>query len=139
MSTKTKTIHPPVHQWTHTGDRVLLIKCLNRDGTTHNGFVWPKEGPVKPVNFSRKPDCESGGLFGWPWGMGVGDGRYPDALAEWIVFSAKPENVILVENGLKAKVVPGNDGDCAVVVYRGTQAGAFYHTMEGRLAWIQRN
>ena len=126
---------PPIHQWTHTGDRVLLVKCINRDGTSYNGFVWPKEGPVKPEEWSRDPTCESGGLFGWPWGIGCGEGRDPDACADWIVFSVKPENVI--DCGGKSKAVPGEDGDLPLVVYRGSQGGAMYHTLSGRIAWIE--
>ena len=128
---------PPIHQWTHTGKQVLLVKCINRDGTSYGGFVWPKSGPVKPDKWSREPDCESGGLFGWPWGMGIGEGREPDACAEWIVFAALPENVIDVSG--KAKAVPGEYGTLPEIVYRGTQAGAMYHTISGRLAWIQKN
>jgi len=114
---------------------VLLVKCINRDGTSYNGFVWPKEGPVKPEEWSRDPTCESGGLFGWPWGIGCGEGRDPDACADWIVFSVKPENVI--DCGGKSKAVPGEDGDLPLVVYRGSQGGAMYHTLSGRIAWIE--
>lgn len=75
MKQSQSAIDTPIHQWTHKGDSVLLVKVLNRDGTTHRGFIWPKEGPVKPDKWSRVPDCKSGGLFGWPWGMGIGDGK----------------------------------------------------------------
>jgi len=128
---------PEIHQWTNGGEKVLLVKVLNRDGTTYGGFKWPNVGEsVKPDNWSRKPDCKSGGLFGWPWGVFIGDGKDPDACAEWIVFAAKPENVIQI--GAKAKAVPSDDGkELPEVVYRGTQAGAMYFTLAGRLAWIQ--
>jgi hypothetical protein len=135
MQTKTE-VTPEIHQWTHDGDRVLLVKCINRDGTSYGGFRWPQSGPVKPDKWSRTPDCDSGGLFGWPWGLHVGDGKDPDALADWIVFTAKPENVILV--GCKAKAVPSDDEkELPEVLYRGTQAGAMYFCLAGRLAWIQ--
>jgi hypothetical protein len=137
MSTQKQKETPPIHQWTHDSDRVLLVKCLNRDGTAYGGFIWPKEGPVKPDKWSRNPDCDSGGLFGWAWGLHCGIGRDPDACAEWIVFAALPENVILIE-GDKAKAVPSDDEKILPeVVYRGTQAGAMYFTLAGRLAWIQ--
>ena len=109
----------PIHQWTHDGEYVLIVKCINRDGTAHNGFVWPESGPVKPEYWSREADCESGGLFGWPWGMGIGDGRNPDACAKWIVFRAKPENVIRIEPGPKVKAVPGDDGELPEAVFCG--------------------
>jgi hypothetical protein len=129
----------PVHQWTHDGKYVLIVKCLNRDGTTHNGFVWPESGPVKPEYWSRRADCESGGLFGWPWGMGIGYERKPDACAKWIVFRAKPENVIRIEPGLTVKAVPGDDGELPEVVFCGSQAAALAYTQKGRMAWIARN
>ena len=134
---KTEIKDIPIHQWTHDGNRVLLVKCINRDGTSHGGFIWPKSGPVKPEKWSRGDDCGSGGLFGWAWGVHCGIGRDPDACAEWIVFSALPENVILVD-GDKSKAVPSEDEKTLPeVVYRGTQAGAMYYTLAGRLAWIQ--
>jgi hypothetical protein len=139
-STKSKLKSIPVHQWTHDGDYVLIVKCINRDGTTYGGFVWPESGPVKPDYWSRTPDCNSGGLFGWPWGMGIGDGRTPDACAKWIVFRAKPENVIKInDNGLKVKAVPGKDGELPEVVFYGSQAAAMAYTHVGRIAWIERN
>ena len=127
------------HEYTHTGDRVLIVKCLNRDGTGYGGFKWPKQGPVENKHWSREPNCESGGLFGWPWGIGISDGKDPDALAPWLVFSAKPENVIgEIEKGQKCKAVPGKDGDLPVVVYYGTQSGAMAFTMTGRCGWIEK-
>ena len=127
-----------IEQWTHDGDKVLLVKCINRDGTSHGGFVWPKSGPVTPINWSRTADCESGGLFGWAWGLHIGDGRTPDACADWLVFATKPENVIKVDDGgTKAKAVPGEDGELPEVVYRGTMTGAMEVTRCGRQAWIE--
>ena len=125
-----------IHQWTDDQGYVLLVKCLNRDGTAFNGFIWPKSGPVEPEVWSRAPDCDSGGLFGWPWGLLVGDGRFPDACAPWLVFRAKPENVIDI-GGSKAKAIPGENGDLPEVVYYGTQAGAIEFTRIGRMAWIE--
>jgi hypothetical protein len=125
-----------IHQWTNDEGRVLIVKCVNADMTSYGGFVWPKAGPVTPKTWKRDNECNSGGLFGWAWGMG-GDGKDPDACGAWLVFSAKPENVI--DLGGKVKVVPGEDGDCASVVYCGTQAGAMAFTMQGRLSFIAKN
>ena len=121
----------------HTDENgyVLIVKCLNRDGTSKNGFIWPKSGPVNNPHCSRKADCESGGLFGWPWGLGIGDGRDPDACADWLVFRAKPENVIDLAG--KVKAVPGDNGELPEVVYFGSQAGAMAFTMSGRVKYIE--
>ena len=119
----------PAHQWTHRGNRVLLVKCVERGGKSHGGFQWPQSGPVVAEQFSREPDCESGGLFGWPWGLSLGGGKDPKYGGDWIVFSATPENVI--DLGDKAKAVE----ECEVV-YCGHWAGALAYTQAGRDAWI---
>ena len=127
----------PINQWTNNSDKVLLVKCVNKDMTSYNGFTWPQSGPVKPNNWSRNPDCESGGLFGWPWGLHIGGGKNPRSDMTWIVFSANPKNVINL--GDKAKVVPGDDGELPDVVFCGQQADAMYYTSAGRIAWIEMN
>src|ERR1039457_7081655 len=130
--TEPKIIKPC--EWTDKDGYVLLVKCLNRDGTSHNGFVWPKAGPVKPDKWSRVADCVSGGLFGWPWGTAISDGRIADACAPWLVFPAKPGNVIDLSG--KAKAVPGEDGELPEVVYWGDQAGSMSFTMFGRVQMV---
>ena len=121
-------------QFTNKDGFVLLVKCLNRDGTGYGGFEWPKAGPVENPHWSRTPNCDSGGLFGWAWGMVTSEGKDPDACAPWLVFRAKPENIIEVSG--KQKVVPGEDGSLPEVVYYGTQAGAMNFTHEGRMAYV---
>ena len=131
---------PPIHQWTHTGDKVLIVKCVEPGGKSYNGFQWPQSGPVENPHWSRKPDCNSGGLFGWPWGTGLSDGKTAVASHDWIVFAARPENVIEVEGGPKVKAVPSEDGkELPEVVYYGPMAGAMYFTQAGRIAWIVGN
>ena len=53
----------PLHQWTDASGRVLLVKCVERGGKSHNGFQWPKSGTVMTPNWSKDATCESGGLF----------------------------------------------------------------------------
>ena len=31
------------HQYAHNGGEVLIVKCVDRDGTSHGGFRWPLE------------------------------------------------------------------------------------------------
>ena len=134
---------PDIAQWTHTGDRVMIVKCVPPDGKTRGGFQWPLTVgmTVRPLNFARDQKCASGGLFGWPWGMAVGDGKEPNALDTWIVFSAFPRNVIPNIEGCKCKAVPDekNANECVRIEYVGNQAGAMYYTMQGRIAWIVGN
>jgi hypothetical protein len=133
MSTTEKT---PLHQWTHKSDRVLIVKCVDANGQSYRGFRWPKSGPVKPVACSRNPDCNSGGLFGWAWGLNIGGGKDPDYRGCWIVFSAPPAQVIEVASE-KVKVAATTPDEVdAVVEYFGDWAGAMTFTLEGRLAWI---
>ncbi len=133
-----KTI-PDIHQWLHDGPRVFIVKVVENDGKSHGGFQWPLTvgAEVKPEKWSREPTCDSGGLFGWPWGFGVGEGKEPNANKTWIVFSALPKNVIgNIKMGWKCKVVPLDD-ECAKVEYVGTQGGAMAFTILGRVGWIE--
>ena len=134
MTQEKERIIPPIHQWTHDGERVLLVKCVENDMTTYGGFVWPKAGPVEPTHWGREATCESGGLFGRPWGIGLGVDKDPNATKPWLVFAAKPENVIAVSN--KAKAVPGEDDELPEVVYCGDMAGAMEYTSQGRISWV---
>ena len=122
----------PIHQWTYTGDKVLLVKCVDRGGKSHNGFQWPKSGTVTTPNFAPDNECETGGLFGWAWGLNIGGGKEPNYSGDWIVFAAPPESVFDI-GGEKAKAGPS-----AEVVYYGTWFGALELTREGRAAWFDQ-
>ncbi len=136
MTAKLKEITPasdvaitPPHQWTHDSDRVLILKCVSADMSSHGGFVWPASGEVCTPNWSPEPTCESGGLFGWPWGVGMGGGKEPDYTGRWIVFAAKPSDVISLDDKCKA-------GPRAEVVFVGTWYAAWSFIRSGHLAWI---
>ena len=119
----------PAHQWTHDGGNVLIVKCVRSDGTSHGGFQWPESGPVTPDTWSEEPTCESGGLFGWPWGVGLGGGKQPDYQGRWIVFSAEPSDVVDLDDKCKAR--------CGNVVYCGDWWGALLTVDAGRIAWCE--
>lgn len=68
----------PYHQWTNGGNKVLILKCVDKNRQGYGGFQWPESGPVEPSTWSAEPTCESGGLFGWAWGLAFGDGKDPD-------------------------------------------------------------
>ena len=129
----------PMHQWCHDGNEVLLVKCVDKDGKSYGGFQWPQSGQVE-TPASRQPDCNSGGLFGWPWGLNLGGEKDPDYGGRWIVFSSPPENVILVDNE-KAKVAP-KEGETiarATVLFYGSWFEALRYCALGRVAWIKHN
>jgi hypothetical protein len=126
----------PKHQWTNGGDRVLLVKCCDAQGRGRNGFQYPKSGSVKPEYCSKVADCESGGLFGWAWGINLGVDKDPDYQGIWIVLSAKPDQVILVGDKCKVAADKPEEVDCEVVYY-GDALGAIMKTHTGRIAWNQ--
>jgi len=127
--TMTEATITPVHRWTHDGDKVLLVKCVGPDGTSYGGFQWPESGAVKSPNWSEEATCDTGGLFGWPWGVGIGGGKEPSFSGRWIVFAADPDTV--VDLGDKAKVPR------AEVVYYGNWWGALLAIDAGRIAWTE--
>lgn len=133
--------HPPIHQWTHDGDRVLLVKMIGKDrktgnvsrndGTLSPTIDWPESGIVACSDWDAAPIC-GGGIHAWPWGMFIGDGKDPDATAPWLVLAAKPEDLVQIEGGkVKARAVE--------IVHSGTFASCMYHTQAGRIAWIIGN
>jgi len=75
-----KTTLIPRHAWTHDGTEVLIVKWVGKDGETSNGFRWPLTvgATVESPNWGRTATCESGGLFGWAWGVSIGEGKDPD-------------------------------------------------------------
>ena len=130
LMTKSEPISTPIHQWTNSGEKVLLVKCVDKQGRSHNNFQWPSSGEVITPNWSPEPTCESGGLFGWPWGLNLGEGKSQDYSGTWIVFAAVPANVI--DLGGKAKAGPS-----AEVLYYGDWQGALEFTRSGREAWLE--
>ena len=137
MTTTDTTTIIPIHQWTHNVGRVWIVKCVNNDGTSHDGFVWPESGPVRPLKCSRAADCDSGGLFGWAWGMRLGEGKEPDYRARWIVFSAPPDQVIEVAGKVKVAADTPDEVDCRVEF-----CGKWWEAMSmchaGQMAWIKK-
>ncbi|MBV8781905.1 MAG: hypothetical protein JO353_10950 [Phycisphaerae bacterium] len=126
MDTKTTNrIAVRPHTWTDGGDKVLILRRCNKDGSSSHGFVWPKSGPVEAADFNTLRAC-GGGLHGWPWGMGLGEGSDYDIIGdEWKVFAAKAEDVIGElpvygedSRGEKCKA------KCGEVIYSGSFAGA---------------
>ncbi|MFA4944864.1 MAG: hypothetical protein WC789_09220 [Lentisphaeria bacterium] len=140
----------PIHQWTHTGDKVLVLKCVGADMRGHGGFPYPASGPVEcPAEWRAEwggekpgqwrggwtPDTRCGaGLHGWAWGLGVGDGRnadYNPAMARWLVVACAPADVVgNVGDGQKVKFRAGT------VVYCGDWRGAYGLVIDGLIAWI---
>ncbi len=63
---------------------ILVLRTCEDDGTSSQGFVWPKCGPVEAPDWKPTNECGHG-LHGLPWG--VGDGSLLDwsSDARWLV------------------------------------------------------
>ena len=122
----------PYHKWTHDCGKVRILKCVDANRKGYKGFQWPESGPVKAETWSEEPTCESGGLFGWAWGLAFGDGKDPDYQTNlWIVFEADPADVILIEGG-KVKAIR----DSANVIFCGRLGDAMSRfILAGQIAW----
>jgi hypothetical protein len=126
-------------QWTNKDGKVLILKCVNADGTSHNGFRWPERGPVECTDWDPAPICpkdgRGGGFFGWAWGIGFGDGlpeEVFEAPVSWRVIAADPAEVVLVgSNDCKVKFHRGE------VVYAGEYAKAYAQIIDGQIDWLK--
>ena len=119
-------------RWTHTGDEVLIVKCVARDGSSYNGFRWPLEigATVEASDWNPHPEC-GGGLHGWPWGLSVGDGKEPDYAGTWLVFGAKPGDVVDLDGKCKAKV--------GVIRFVGSWDGALAFVLSGQMELVYQS
>ncbi len=136
---KVKSKKMPVpSKWTYDGDKVLILRRCKPDGSSSHGFVWPKSGRVECPDWNAKREC-GGGLHGWPWGMGLGEGQDYDIIGDlWIVFAALPSDVVGELPGDSS----GGEGwkckaRCGDIVYAGPFAGAWAMVNSGRHRFIE--
>src|SRR3990167_3245322 len=118
-----------IHQWTHTGKEVLIVKCVGPQGETHDGFRWPMTvgAAVQPTEWRPTAECGHG-LHGRPGGLALGGGKDPDWSATWIVFGAQPADVVDLGGKVKAR--------CGIVRYVGDWQGATTFVLQGQIAWV---
>lgn len=133
------------HAWTDGGDKVLILRRSNADGKSMHGFQFPESGIVeapkkwwgdgpKPEGLNLGWNSEAvcgGGLHGWPWGMGLGEGVDYDIIDDkWQVVACLPDDVVglvfygafaaawaMVNSGrhrlIQAMAKPASSGDSA--------------------------
>ena len=134
------------HNWTDGGDKVLILRRINSNGTSSssrlkNGesiaatpFRWPDgiNVIVECDDWDSRQVC-GGGLHGWPWGMGLGEGADYDIIDDrWIILAAAPEDVAgNLERGWKCKC------RMAIKLYDGPFAGAWAMINGGRHRLIE--
>ena len=119
----------PIHQWTHDGAEVLIVRFCEADGLSSYGFKYPLTPgtTVEAPDWDPKPNCGNG-LHGWPWGMNIGDGKDPEWNKTWMVIGANPEDVI--DLGGKVKFRRGT----VRLVGQWYEAGN--HVLNGQMAWV---
>lgn len=118
------------HSWTDEGDKVFILKRIDKNGTTRNGsFKYPEVvgESVEATDFNGEKVC-GGGLHGWPWGWCLGEGMDYSIIDDlWLVLAADSSMVIgELDGGGKCKC------KIASVVYRGPFAGAWALINSGR-------
>ena len=116
------------HTWTDANGEVLILKRISAERKTKNDFTWPIGigSVVECPDWNTKQKC-GGGLHGWPWGFGLGEGMDYDIIGDiWLVLGAKPKNVIgELEDGSKCKFKTG------VIRFEGTFAAATNFIKQG--------
>ena len=120
------------HEWTHTGKEVLILKCVEPDGSSFNGFKWPLKvgATVECPDFDPSNKC-SGGLHGWPWGIGIGEGITPKWQGRWIVYSPGSGRIVgNLEGGRKCKTEQG------VIRFVGNWTDATRFVLAGQMALV---
>ena len=120
------------HSWTDGGDKVLILRRCNPDGSSSHNFTWPAEGHVEFADFNPQAVCGGGG-HGWPWGMGLGEGSDYDIIDDrWLVIAAMPGDVVgELDRGEKCKV------RACEIAYCGQFAGAWAMINGGRHRLIE--
>jgi hypothetical protein len=78
----------------------LMLRTCNPDGTSHNGFQWPKSGLVKCPDWSAVPKCGNG-LHGLLWGEGDGFMLNWKPGAVWLVVRIKESEIVHINGKIK--------------------------------------
>jgi hypothetical protein len=112
------------HKHVDENGEVLILKRIPQDRKTHGGFLWPSGvgTVVECPDWNPDPVC-GGGLHGWPYGFGLGEGCDYDIISDiWLVLGAKPEDVVgELGHGAKCKarrVTIRLEGSCLVSMNR---------------------
>ena len=121
----------PIHQWTNEDGEVLILRYSDSEGRSYGRFQHPMQigETVTAGDWNNKPVC-GGGIHGWPWGIGLGDGKEPDWSALWQVYGVKPEDIVAeVDGGPKIKFRTG------ILRYKGDWHNASLFILSGQMKW----
>ena len=93
-TTKINPVQP--HQFTHDGTEVLILRRIPKDRKAHGGFIYPVGvgAIVTAPDWNTNAGC-GGGLHGWPWSFGLGEGQdFSISDDIWLIMGALPSDVI---------------------------------------------
>jgi hypothetical protein len=114
--------------------KLLAVKCLYENGCGHGGYDWSPDDHDIGDKWDNIASCQgttgAGGFYAWPLGIGIGDGKEPNACHPWIVIEITGP-CVMIDQKIKFK-------SCKVI-YRGTMANCMYYTMADRIDFITRN
>ena len=123
----------PVHQWTNGGDEVLVVRFVSKDGKSYGGFQHPVTVGESVTAPDWTPDMTcGGGIHGWPWAMGLGDGKECDWSALWQVYAVSPKDIMGGDGDLKSKV----KFRTGILRFVGTWDAATAFVLAGQMSWV---
>jgi hypothetical protein len=122
-----------IHKHVDENGNVLILKRINKDRTAYKSFKYPALGCVVKAEKWDPSDKCGGGLHGWAWSFGLGDGAVFDIINDtWLVLAAKPEDVVgNIGGGAKCKCKK------AAIHFEGTFHQCFTMLQEGLSQAIQ--
>ena len=82
--------------------KVLVLRTCNADMTSHNGFRWPKQGPVEATDWEPTYKCGHG-LHGLLWGEGDGPLLNWSDDAVWQVVRVEETDILTGKDDLLMK------------------------------------
>ena len=125
----------PVHQWTNGGDEVLVVRFASKDGKSYKNFQHPMTvgESVTAPDWQVNRKC-GGGIHGWPWALGLGEGKDCEWSALWQVYGVKPEDIMQGEPDLVGKV----KFRTGILRFLGTWDQATNFVLRGQMAWVHQ-
>jgi hypothetical protein len=127
-----KAEKPAIHEWTNGGDEVLVLRFSDKDGKAYGGFQHPLTigETVEAPDWNAQPVC-GGGIHGWAWGIGLGEGKEPQWNgAMWQVYAVKAADLVgLIDGGCKCKFKTGR------LAFVGDWHGAMQFILPGQMNW----
>ena len=121
--------------------KALVLRTCDANLRSHEGFQWPKSGPVKAPDWDPKPECGHG-LHGLLWGEGCADLLCWDESAKWLVVEIDPKTavdlngkvkypsgrVVFVGDRSTAPIWLGEHGGAGRAIVRGTATAGYNGT-----------